>query len=189
MKGWIMDDWVEKRMWKNFLKGIACLVTGALAILAVEYLWHQGVFGDESGKQTMRSSDGIGGQRGDDFAPLDLAAVVFDEEDVSIGLDGVTRHFAEECFDPQGLGEVRRSYDGGVVGVVSELEASDLFRACTEKLIANGWVRTSGGQNFRCSFTKPHGAVRWAFLDVTEVSGSGVAVIVVEEVRDDDQAA
>lgn len=184
-----MDDWVEKRMWGNLLKGIACLAAGALAILAVEYLWHQGVLGDDPGKQTVRSPEVIGGRGDSDTTSLDLAAVVFDEDSASIGLDGVTRHFAEECFDPQGLGEIRRSYDGGVVGIISELEASDLFEACVEKLAANGWIRISDSRNLQCSFAKPQGAVRWAFLDVTEVSGSGVAVIVVEEARDDDQAA
>ena len=184
-----MDDWIEKRMWANLLRGVACLATGALAILAVEYLWHQGAFGDESGKQAVHTPGVIEGQGGGDFMSLDLAAVVFDEENASIGLDGVTRHFSEECFDPQGLGEIRRSYDGGVVGIVSELEAPDLFKACVKRLAANGWIRVSDGQSLRCSFTKPHSAVRWVFLDVTEVSGSGVAVIVVEEVRDDDQAA
>ena len=177
-----MDAWVEKRMWANLLKGVACLIAGALAVLVVEYAWHHGVFGGEF-------TSGGGGDGDEELPQPDLMAFVLDDDDTEIGFAGVSPGFVEECFDPSGLGEVRSSNDGGVVGIVSDLEAEALFDACTCRLIDHGWLRISGGQLLRCSFLKETGTVRWVFLDVSEVSDSSTAVLVMEGANDDDKAA
>lgn len=177
-----MDAWVEKRMWANLLKGVACLVAGALAVFVVEYAWHHGAFGGE-----VEFGSGEDGDA--ELLQPDLMAFVLGGDDVGVGFIGVSPCFVEECFDPSGLGEVRTSDDGGVVGIVSDLEAPTLFDACARRLVDHGWLRVSGGQPLRCSFLKETGAIRWVFLDVSEVSDSSTAVMVVEEVRDDGKAA
>ncbi|MDO4532569.1 MAG: hypothetical protein Q4C36_02480 [Coriobacteriia bacterium] len=178
-----MDAWVEKRMWANLLKGVACLVAGALAVLVVEYAWQHGVFG---------GGEAVSGDGGDGDAEVpqpDLMAFVLNGDDAGIGFTGAPLCFIEECFDPSGLGEVRTSDDGGVVGIVSDLEAPVLFDVCVHKLVDHGWSRVSDGQPLRCSFLKGTGAIRWVFLDVSEVSDSSAAVLVLEEVSEDGKAA
>ena len=175
-----MDNRIRKRMHGNLLKGVAWLAVGALAIMVLESAWDY-VMAGGSGRQAdgNAAADGDGG-----YAAGSLSAYVFGDDERAIGSEELPFGFAEECFDPRDLGEVRSSYDGGVIGVVSNLEVADLAEICADRLKARGWLQVDGGSQSRSTFLKENGSLRWLFLDVTKVSDSSVAVMVAEGVRD-----
>ena len=180
-----MEKRTVRRMRGSIVKGVAWLAVGAVAILAVELAWDHVVTGGDEERLGEREAGGA--EAGDDMPIREgFSAFVFDGDDAAIGLDGAPPGFAEECFDAHGLGEVRSSHDGGVVGIISDLDAGSLFRACADRLAARGWVQMESGSPLRCTFVKDRGAIRWVYLDVTEVSGDGVAVLVIEG-GDDEQ--
>lgn len=168
----------DARMWRNLGKGVAWIAAGAVAILAVEMMWDH-----LAGREYARAGDGAPSV----FRERETGAGIADLADIAFGDAApggeVPEGFAEECFDPRILGEVSVSADGAVMGIVSELPSAELFDRCSDGLEAHGWVALESGLPLRCTFSKGVGRTRWLFLDVSQVSGSGVAVIVLENRR------
>ena len=180
-----MDDGRDGWMRVNLLKGLGCLAIGAIVIAVVEYVWDYASAnrvagegfaiggGASTGRDGLAASDGVPDVE-------QMMAFVIDGDEAGLDTGGLPEEFLRECFDPRGIGEVRTSIDGGVVGIVSDWEADDLYRMCSDSLCGNGWIRAQGSQGRHGSFLKEAGSYRWAFLDVTQVNDSGVAVIVLE---------
>jgi hypothetical protein len=169
----------------NLAKGVAWLMLGAAVILAIELVWDYMASGNE--KRIAEATSGNGGIRDEPLEKGSMSAFVLDGDESAIGLAGAPIRFDEECFDAHDLGEVRSSHDGGVVGIVSDLNADGLFEACAARLASHGWMQVQSGQSLRSTFRKGSGAIRWLYLDVTEVSGSSVAVFVLEEADEDER--
>ena len=175
-----MDDWKARRRHSNLLRGVACIVLAACAIAVIELVWDAvgiGLHGQDATESAPHGESPELVQVG--YA--DLAAYAFEGDEAAIGMQGVSGQFVDECFDPNLFGEAHSSVDGGVVGIMSELEASDLFDACAQRLKSRGWLQLEGGTPLRGTFLKEGGKLRWVYLDVMEVSGSSVAVFVLEE--------
>lgn len=174
-----MDKRNGERMRENFHRSLAWLAVGAVAVVVLELFWNAANAGNAEGE--VRDAAANRADDKDEGLGLDdMAAFAFDDTPPVVGSGRVSSLFIDECFDPRGMGEVTSSFDGGVVGIVSDRDAGDLFRVCADGLDGNGWIRVESGQPLRCTFLKESGRVRWLFLDVTQVADSGVAVIVTE---------
>ncbi len=174
-----MDDWKAKRRRSNLLRGVACLVAAACAIAVIELAWDAvgtGLRARDAAESASCEESSTSAQVG--YA--DLMAYALEGDEAAVGMQGVSGRFVNECFDPNLLGEAHSSLDGGVVGIMSELAAADLFDACAQRLKSRGWLQLEGGTPLRGTFLKERGGLHWAYLDVTEVSGSSVAVFVLE---------
>ena len=175
-----MEERVQRRMRINLVKGVACLAVGAIVIAAIEALW------DHADAESRFHGGGSPGMQ--DESPLsggfgfqDMMSFALDGDLTAIGEQAVPQRFLEECFDAAEFGDVRCSDDGGVIGIVSDAPASELFDECVGKLVENGWLQMESGYPLRCTFLKESGSLHWLFLDVNQVSGDGVAVLVMEE--------
>ena len=172
-----MKDATVKRMRANLAKGVACLALGAVAVMAIELVWdHVMALGRTSAREQAGISEesGPGGSHSLDT----LLSYVFDQGELAD--TGLPAGFIEDYFDPRGLGELSTSDDGMVVGIVSDYPAAALFGLCVDGLEGRGWMKLESGQALRCTFVREGYAARWVFLDVTQVSDSGVAVLVLE---------
>ena len=171
-----MEKKAEGRMRKNLVRGITCLAVGALAMMVIELIWdaaHGPSRQDGCDLEELRSSS---------LGYEDLVAYAFNDDEGAVGFGSVPRWFLAECFDPSDMGEVRGSNDGGVVGITSDRTADYLFRECITRFEDHGWKPVCGN-SLRCSFKKDTGQVHWAYLDVSQVADSSVAVIVLEGER------
>ncbi|MDO4400077.1 MAG: hypothetical protein Q4D27_03895 [Coriobacteriia bacterium] len=174
-----MEERAEKRMRMNLAKGIACLVIGAIVIAAIEVLWDHADAGNRFRGASQETRDEPSSSGGFEFQ--DMMSSVLTGNLSAIGMQDVPQAFLEECFDAAELGDARCSADGGVIGIVSDAPASELFEACVGKLVDRGWLQVESGYPLRCTFLKESGALHWLFLDVNQVSGDGVAVLVLGE--------
>lgn len=175
-----MDTQADKRAWGNLRRGLAWLAFGALAVIVVEYAWDC-FFGNRPGGESNGSDIGeVEPSGAADSLDAMLAFALGDEDEPAAGAVVVPPVFVKECFDPYAMGEVSVSDDGGVVGIVSDKGADDLFGDCAHWLEDKGWIQVESGHAHRCTFLKDTGEVHWLFLDVTQVSDSGVAVVVMQ---------
>lgn len=170
-----MEHRHEQRMHANLARGALCLAVGALAILAVELIWDAVNAPDRPGRHAADSAEGGRGGYGYE----DLMAFALDDDEDAVGFTGVPTRFLDECFDPRDMGEVHGSLDGGVVGISADCEASFLFQECVTRFQDHGWTSVCSGP-CRCSLKKERGDIHWAYLDVSQVADTSVAVIVLE---------
>ena len=157
---------------------LALLAFGAVVALVAESIWSWRVGGRSSMETDERIDDLSYPFFG--FGLDDMLSVVIGEEESAEEPVVAPTLFIDECFDPQDMGEVNVSEDGGVVGIVSEKPAGELFQLCADRLDAHGWIQVQSGQTHRCTFLKEQGEIQWLFLDVMQVADSGVAVVVTQ---------